>query len=212
MAMLSSSVPSEDSYMSHDDDMDHRGEKKHRTIFSPEQKAALEAMFIENPFPDKKAREELATRIGVNNPKSVDYWFGHRRAKNRSRQRQQEEHQVPSVGMDDSQSDDTGEVPDMKRRHSYDDDEEFNHVMYGHSIYEEKHTPMRKPAPPHLVSSSQSSASSRSSSSSVTGHKRVAGDAFSRPENRSLEQLWVACLLNHFYLEPRQQQTAQQQQ
>eukprot|EP00699_Malawimonas_sp_californiana_P000849 EC714424.1.p2 GENE.EC714424.1~~EC714424.1.p2 ORF type:complete len:71 (+),score=4.57 EC714424.1:120-332(+) len=45
---------------------DHRG-KKHRTIFSAEQKSALERMLAENPFPDKKQREELATRIGVNN-------------------------------------------------------------------------------------------------------------------------------------------------
>jgi hypothetical protein len=191
--------------MSHDEDMMHGNDKKHRTIFSSEQKAALEQMFVENPFPDKKMREELATRIGVSNPKSVDYWFGHRRAKNRSRLRMQggEQH-VPQDDDEEGSYFEGSTVPDFgDRRSSADaDEEDFNHVMYGHGGERDDKMYARKPNPPSLVPSR----------TSLAGSKRSAGDAFTRPENSALEQLWIACLLNHFYLEPRTAATVGKQQ
>jgi hypothetical protein len=54
--------------------------KKKRTMFSPEQKALLESTFAANPYPDKLMRKKLADELNVKD-KSIDYWFGHRRAK-----------------------------------------------------------------------------------------------------------------------------------
>jgi hypothetical protein len=55
--------------------------KKKRTMFSSDQKSMLETQFTTNPYPDKQARKRLADELSVKD-KSIDYWFGHRRAKN----------------------------------------------------------------------------------------------------------------------------------
>eukprot|EP00698_Gefionella_okellyi_P002964 TRINITY_DN12803_c0_g1_i1.p1 TRINITY_DN12803_c0_g1~~TRINITY_DN12803_c0_g1_i1.p1 ORF type:complete len:212 (-),score=26.73 TRINITY_DN12803_c0_g1_i1:387-1022(-) len=201
-----------DSPQEHEDD--YHG-KKHRTIFSSEQKAALEKLFLHNPFPDKKQREELAASIGVTNPKSVDYWFGHRRAKNRQHVRQHDDypsHRVPTSTRHRDEREyhrhreSPGNVPDYYNRAS---DEEYS--QYAEDDYSSRHynkaaafaayTEQQrnefrrknrdtKPEVPQLVST-------------ASGHKRKM-DAFERPENQSLEELWVACLLNHFYVDARQ--------
>eukprot|EP00698_Gefionella_okellyi_P004299 TRINITY_DN13982_c0_g1_i1.p1 TRINITY_DN13982_c0_g1~~TRINITY_DN13982_c0_g1_i1.p1 ORF type:complete len:198 (-),score=14.89 TRINITY_DN13982_c0_g1_i1:14-607(-) len=54
--------------------------KKKRTMFSGDQKDMLEYQFLNNPYPDKTQRKKLADDLGVKD-KSIDYWFGHRRAK-----------------------------------------------------------------------------------------------------------------------------------
>ena len=54
--------------------------KKKRTMFSAEQKSLLESQFLSNPYPDKLMRKRLADELNVKD-KSIDYWFGHRRAK-----------------------------------------------------------------------------------------------------------------------------------
>eukprot|EP00698_Gefionella_okellyi_P009738 TRINITY_DN2495_c0_g2_i1.p1 TRINITY_DN2495_c0_g2~~TRINITY_DN2495_c0_g2_i1.p1 ORF type:complete len:161 (-),score=21.40 TRINITY_DN2495_c0_g2_i1:55-537(-) len=54
--------------------------KKKRTMFTAEQKSQLEVLFGANPYPDKTQRKRLADDLGVKD-KSIDYWFGHRRAK-----------------------------------------------------------------------------------------------------------------------------------
>jgi len=54
--------------------------KKKRTMFNEEQKSHLEQQFLHNPYPDKSQRKRLAEDLGVKD-KSIDYWFGHRRAK-----------------------------------------------------------------------------------------------------------------------------------
>jgi len=65
----------------HDEDEVCLNQKKKRTMFSSEQKSMLEAQFLSNPYPDKSLRKRLADDLSVKD-KSIDYWFGHRRAKN----------------------------------------------------------------------------------------------------------------------------------
>lgn len=55
-------------------------------MFSQEQKNLLEAQFVSNPYPDKNVRKKLALQLNVKD-KSIDYWFGHRRAKTAKQKR-----------------------------------------------------------------------------------------------------------------------------
>lgn len=62
------------------DNAETSSSKKKRTMFNDEQKSHLEQQFMSNPYPDKSQRKRLAEDLGVKD-KSIDYWFGHRRAK-----------------------------------------------------------------------------------------------------------------------------------
>lgn len=69
---------------------DHKGDsgpgKKKRTMFTLDQKGLLELQFTANPYPDKSQRKRLAEDLDVTD-KSIDYWFGHRRAKQAKQKR-----------------------------------------------------------------------------------------------------------------------------
>ncbi|GCC34520.1 hypothetical protein chiPu_0012994 [Chiloscyllium punctatum] len=68
--------------------------RRHRTIFTEEQLAALEEFFQRNQYPDVVSREQLAKQVQLREER-VEVWFKNRRAKWRRQNRtslDQEEH------------------------------------------------------------------------------------------------------------------------
>nr|P55813.1 RecName: Full=Homeobox protein EgHBX4 [Echinococcus granulosus] len=57
--------------------------RRERTIYTPEQLEAMEEVFGVNRYPDVSMREELASRLGINESK-IQVWFKNRRAKLRN--------------------------------------------------------------------------------------------------------------------------------
>uniref|UniRef100_A0A9L0SVW0 Goosecoid homeobox 2 n=1 Tax=Equus caballus TaxID=9796 RepID=A0A9L0SVW0_HORSE len=69
-----------------------RRTRRHRTIFSEEQLQALEALFVQNQYPDVGTRERLAGRIRLREERVETFfllmvWFKNRRAKWRHQKR-----------------------------------------------------------------------------------------------------------------------------
>ncbi|EUB57866.1 Homeobox protein EgHBX4 [Echinococcus granulosus] len=60
--------------------------RRERTIYTPEQLEAMEEVFGVNRYPDVSMREELASRLGINESK-IQVWFKNRRAKLRNLER-----------------------------------------------------------------------------------------------------------------------------
>ena len=46
-------------------DSDTSGTKRHRTRFTPHQLSTMESAFVEEKYPDMKARQELSEKLGL---------------------------------------------------------------------------------------------------------------------------------------------------
>ncbi|XP_075812183.1 homeobox protein goosecoid-2 [Microtus pennsylvanicus] len=73
-----------------------RRTRRHRTIFSEEQLQALEALFVQNQYPDVGTRERLAVRIRLREER-VEVWFKNRRAKWRHQKRASSSRLLPGT-------------------------------------------------------------------------------------------------------------------